>query len=166
VVRPGAGNAAEPAYDEDYFRIDKDSVVVGVPDDTCGPAVEAAFAAAARRDARVHAVHAWSFPELPAYGLASQFAPTAEAIRSCEENGEAVLAQAVDPVAERYPEVDLSLSVVNGPRAKVMVDASRDATMVVVATHRRPGRIGRQLGPVTHALLHHAHAPVLLVPVD
>lgn len=165
VVRSGAEGGAEPAYDEDYFRIDKDAVVVGVADDTCRPAVEAAFAEAARRGARVHAVHAWSFPELPVYGLASQAAPTAEAIRSCEQNGEAILTGTVGPVSERFPDVDHSLTVVNGRRAKVMVDASRDATLVVAATHRRPGRIGRQLGPVTHALLHHAHAPVLLIPV-
>lgn len=166
VVRAGADGGTEPPYDEDYFRIDKDAVVVGVADDSCRPAVEAAFAEAAWRGARVHAVHAWSFPDLPAYGAAAAFAPTADAVRTCEANGEAVLAQTVDPVRESHPDVEAVADVVNGHRARVMVDASRGAAMVVLATHRRPGRVGRQLGPVTHALLHHAHAPVLLVPVD
>ncbi|MEK8173725.1 hypothetical protein NKH77_46780 [Streptomyces sp. M19] len=37
--------------------------------------------------------------------------------------------------------------------------------MVVLAVHRPGLRIGMQLGPVTHAVLHHACCPVVLVPV-
>jgi nucleotide-binding universal stress UspA family protein len=103
---------------------------------------------------------------MPAYGIAGAFGPTAEAIRACQQNGEAILSHTLFDVRDQHKDVEVREDVVNGQRANAMVEASRDASMVVIATHHREGRIGRRLGPVTHALLHHAHAPVLLVPVD
>lgn len=174
VVRAGLDGTAEPKFDGETPRVDTRVVVVGVSDESCLPAVEAAYAEAAARGHRLRAVHAWSFPDMPAYGLAGA-GPTAEAIRMCRENGEVILARTLDRLRERHGgsngqapgggEVEVIGDVVNGGRARIMVEASRDASLVVVATHKRPGRIGRHLGPVTHALLHHAHAPVLLVPI-
>ncbi|UGQ12687.1 universal stress protein [Yinghuangia sp. ASG 101] len=168
VVRAGLDGTAEPRFDGESPRVDTRVVVVGVADESCLPAVEAAHAEAVARGQRLRAVHAWSFPDMPAYGLAGA-GPTAEAVRMCRENGEAVLTRTLERVRARHGDasdsVDVVEDVVNGGRARVMVEASRDASLVVVATHKRPGRIGRHLGPVTHALLHHAHAPVLLVPI-
>ncbi|MGO4428886.1 universal stress protein, partial [Streptomyces sp. MCAF7] len=39
-------------------------------------------------------------------------------------------------------------------------------SVVVLPVHRRAARLGMQLGPVTHAVLHHSHCPVVLVPID
>ncbi|MCF2533822.1 universal stress protein [Yinghuangia soli] len=166
VVRSGTDGSAQPPFDEDYFRIDTRPVVVGVSGEWCRPAVEAAFAEAAARKQRLHAVHAWSFPDLPVYGVAAQPGPTAEAIRTCQQNGEAILSRTLSEVRDHYKDVLVDEDVVNRRRAHAMVEASKGASMVVIATRHREGRVGRHLGPVTHALLHHAHAPVLLVPVD
>ncbi|MFF1323610.1 universal stress protein [Streptomyces chartreusis] len=46
------------------------------------------------------------------------------------------------------------------------MDASRDAALVVVGRRSRRAQIGGHVGPVTHALLHHAAAPVAVVPHD
>jgi nucleotide-binding universal stress UspA family protein len=50
--------------------------------------------------------------------------------------------------------------------AGVLVEESGQADLLVVGAHR-PGspRVPR-LGRVTHAVLHHAHCPVAVVPVD
>lgn len=165
VVRASEDGSAQPPFDEDYFRIDTHPVVVGISGESCLPAVEAAFAAATRRKQRLHAVHAWSFPDMPVYGIAGAAGPTADAIRVCQQNGEAILSRTLVDVRDEYKDIEVREDVVNGQRAHAMVEASRGASMVVIATHHREGKIGRRLGPVTHALLHHAHAPVLLVPV-
>lgn len=166
VVRGGEAGAAQPPYDEDYFRISESFVVVGIADETCVPAVRAAFVEASGRRQRVHAVYAWSLPDLPVYGLAAQTGTAAEAARMCRQSGEAILAKALSPVRDEYKDVEAVGDVIMGRRTQVLLDASRSASVVVLATHRRRGRLGRHLGPVTHALLHHGHAPVLLVPVD
>ncbi|MEV5508775.1 universal stress protein [Streptomyces orinoci] len=46
-----------------------------------------------------------------------------------------------------------------------LLEASREADVMVVAPHRRTRALGLQLGPVVHALLHHAQCPVVLVPM-
>lgn len=166
VVRAGSVGIAQPPYDEDYFRISDPYVLVGVDDDACIPAVREALAEAAGRRQRVHAVYAWSLPDLPVYGMAAQTGTAAEAARMCRQAGEAVLAKALAAVREDVKDVEVVEDVVMGRRTQVLLDASRSASLVVLATRRRPGRVGRHLGPVTHAMLHHAHAPVLLVPVD
>ncbi|MDI2124760.1 universal stress protein [Yinghuangia seranimata] len=166
VVRSGIEGSGQPPYDADYFRIATRPVVVGVSDESCLPAVEAAFAEASGRKQSLRAVHAWSFPDLAAHGATPAGAgATAEAVRICRRNGEIVLAETLNAVRDRYKDVDVHEEVVNRRHAQAMVEASDGASLVVIATRHRTGFADRHLGPVTHALLHHAHAPVLLVPV-
>jgi len=47
-----------------------------------------------------------------------------------------------------------------------LVDAAADASLVVVGRRIRRTSLGARLGPVTHAVLHHATAPVAVVPHD
>lgn len=47
-----------------------------------------------------------------------------------------------------------------------LVDASRDAALVVVGRRSRRTPVGAHIGPVTQAVLHHAAAPVAVVPHD
>ncbi|WP_436776442.1 universal stress protein [Yinghuangia sp. YIM S09857] len=167
VVRAGPDGTAQPPFDDALLRADTHPVLVGVSSEACQPAVEEAFAEASRRKQRVHAVHAWSFPDLPVYGIAGGAAgPTADAIRACQQTGETILSQTLASVRDHHKDVEVREDVVNDHRGHAMVKASKDASLVVIATRRRPERLGRHLGPVTHALLHHAHAPVLLIPID
>ncbi|OII70531.1 MULTISPECIES: universal stress protein [unclassified Streptomyces] len=46
----------------------------------------------------------------------------------------------------------------------LLVEASHHADLLVLGAHRPPFGIGRSLGHVTHAVLHHAHCPVAIVP--
>lgn len=47
---------------------------------------------------------------------------------------------------------------------RVRLRGTADADMIVVGTRRRSHPIGSPLGRVTHAVLHHARCPVVLVP--
>ncbi|MFD3356822.1 universal stress protein [Streptomyces fradiae] len=48
--------------------------------------------------------------------------------------------------------------------AGLLVQASREADLLAVGAHHPPLSIGRSVGHVVHALLHHAHCPVVIVP--
>jgi nucleotide-binding universal stress UspA family protein len=76
-----------------------------------------------------------------------------------------VPAGAVARLREAHPEVAADTDSVRGGPARTLLEATEAADLVVIAAHRRRGNLGLQLGPVTHALLHHAHCPVVLVPV-
>lgn len=46
----------------------------------------------------------------------------------------------------------------------VLVDASRNADLLIIGARRRSGHHGLQLGRVTHGVLHHPACPVVIVP--
>jgi nucleotide-binding universal stress UspA family protein len=51
-----------------------------------------------------------------------------------------------------------------GSAAHHLVDASRDAALVVVGRRNQHTPVGGHIGPVVQAVLHHAAAPVAVVP--
>jgi nucleotide-binding universal stress UspA family protein len=55
-------------------------------------------------------------------------------------------------------QVDLGLA------EEAIVNASKDASLVVVGAHRKHSRFGLPVGRVPHRVLHLAHAPVAVVP--
>ena len=72
----------------------------------------------------------------------------------------------VDPVAKRYSGVEVVVEEQSGSPAAALIEASRAADLTVIAVRRRQHRrLGLQLGTVAHAVLHHAHSPVVLLPV-
>jgi nucleotide-binding universal stress UspA family protein len=79
-------------------------------------------------------------------------------------------AQALLDEAERaalaaHPRLTVVSHVQAGADAATgLVDASKDAAMVVVGSRGRGGFAGLLLGSISQALVHHAHCPVLVVP--
>ncbi|NGN69298.1 universal stress protein [Streptomyces sp. A7024] len=140
-------------------------VLVGLQgDEGDDDAVRFGYAEAARRAARLRLLHAWMAPA-PLGGM-----PAADAVRAKEQAEEGRRAAEAVPRAaaarwrESYPDVPVAADEECGPTAGVLVEASRDADVLVLTAHRNPRRLGMQLGPVTHAVLHHAHCPVALIP--
>ncbi|MFH8369695.1 universal stress protein [Streptomyces sp. NPDC018031] len=138
-------------------------VLVGVQEsDESGSAVlEFAFRAAAARGATVRAVRAWTLPP--------PFTWTPGALSAVDEAGgleslhKKLLADAVRPVRERYPQVDVVEHTEIGAAAEVLLTNGADAGLVVVGRRARDGGL-RRIGAVAHAVLHHAAAPVAVVP--
>ncbi|WP_369184970.1 universal stress protein [Streptomyces sp. Y1] len=136
-------------------------VVVGV--DAHGPEAEVlafAFREAALRGARLRAVHGWDLP--PVFGYAGGAVPAGE-VGQLEALEAKLLSLALAGPREQHPEVEVVEDVRLGA-ARGLVEASAGAALLVVGRGHRPVEFGPRLGRVAHAVLHHAGAPVAVVP--
>lgn len=119
-----------------------------------------AFEYAARHHLPLTAVHTWDIP------LPETVPPVIisdDEWREVEDEELALTAEQLTTWSQKYPQVDVKQRVVRGSAESVMVNASRDAALVVVGSRGRGGFLGMLLGSVSQALLHHASAPVAIV---
>ncbi|MCI0384484.1 universal stress protein [Streptomyces sp. CNQ085] len=140
------------------------TVLVGVEYGTDADAVRYGFEEAERRAAALLVLHAW---ELPVYPGVMVPPPTRVLEEIAEEQARYEESVPVDAVAgprEAHPNVDARAETVYAGPGHALVQASASADLVVLAAHRRHRLFGMRLGPVAHAVLHHAHCPVALVP--
>ncbi|MFF8537949.1 universal stress protein [Streptomyces sp. NPDC015532] len=71
----------------------------------------------------------------------------------------------VEPVRDEFPGLAVTSDLVRAHSpAGALVDASAHADLVVVGARRSAHAPGAPLGHVVHAVLHHAHCPVAVVP--
>ncbi|MFM9632603.1 MULTISPECIES: universal stress protein [Streptomyces] len=166
LVRAGEQAADGHAMDPSATLSAGDSsgpVVLGLdtdhPDDTL---LAFAFEAAARRVTPLRVVHAWTLPPYFAYGLPADL----ELNAVLGKRDAVALAEVLHRWKERYPAVKVVEESCAGNPAIQLVDASREASLVVVGRRVRRGPLGAHIGPVTHAVLHHATAPVAVVAHD
>lgn len=125
--------------------------------------IEFAFDAAVRRAANLRVVHGWSLPPYY-YGYGGALDPELNAELAAQVRAE--LTGVLQPWRGKYPGVAVTEQATIGGAGPHLVDASRDAALVVVGRPTRHAPVGRHIGPTTHALLHHAEAPVAVVPHD
>ncbi|GGZ20571.1 universal stress protein [Streptomyces poonensis] len=138
-------------------------VVLGLdtdhPDDTV---LAFAFEEAQRRRTALHAVQVWNLPPYTVYSLAAGVDLHAEAARQWA----AELTDVLRPWRQKYPDVEVvEVSRTGSPAARI-VDAAREASLVVVGRRIRRSPFGVHIGSVTHAVLHHSSAPVAVVAHD
>jgi nucleotide-binding universal stress UspA family protein len=141
---------------------DTGPVVVGVdgsPDST--HTIEAAFEEAARRKAEVLAVHSWT--RSSGHGHGEHHDHRHDAATVAEEEGH-LLEESLAAMRKDYPDVPVREHLLRGKPAKILVDLSRQAQLVVVGARGRGGLAGLLLGAVSHQVLHHADCPVLVIP--
>ncbi len=134
-------------------------VAVGVGDpETSGAALSFAFEAAVLRHASVLAVHAWNTPRSETVRAFEDLG--APGGRGVQEQLAKRLTALVDDWQRKYPDVPVSQDVVYGHPGRALAGLSARADLVVIGRH--PGSHGP--GAVTHAVLNHAHGPVVSVP--
>lgn len=122
--------------------------------------MEFAYAAAARRGTSLRVVHGWNVPPYYAYGLSADL----ELHGTLEQAETSALTELLRPWRKKFPDVEVTAESHYGTPAGHLVDASREASLVVVGKRIRRNPIGTHIGPVTHAVLHHSIAPVAVVP--
>ena len=132
-------------------------IVVGV--DGSG-AAKAALAWAIRQakltGAAVDAVTAWDYPA--AYGY-----PVPVLDVDWEELATKVVTDTIAEVTGGAPEVDIRYSVVKGNAARVLIDASSGADLLVVGSRGHGGFVEALLGSVGQHCVQHATCPVVVI---
>ena len=131
----------------------------GSPDETL---LEFAFDAAARREAPLRVVHGWSEPPTSFY----RFYGDAELYGTLERRQATILTDLLRSWRQKFPAVEVIEASRCGSAAQTLVDASREASLVVVGRRIRMSRLGTHIGHVAPAVLHHVEAPVAVVPHD
>ncbi|MFF7458414.1 universal stress protein [Kitasatospora sp. NPDC008115] len=139
-------------------------VVVGVESDQpCDAVLEFAFQQAADRGTGLRAVESRTTTH-DAYATRApvEQAEIREAMAAAEQLR---LEDALARWREKYPEVRAEAEVCPWGAGRALVEASHGACLVVLGrrTARHP-LAGPHLGPVVQSVLHHAHAPVAVVP--
>ena len=124
-------------------------------------AVRTALSWADKTGVPVRVLRSWSLTSAPRPdSMKDGFVPPlqdfADAVRRDLE------ADVADLVAE-HPEVAVTYETPHKPAAQALVDASRDASLLVVGTRGRGGFKGLLLGSATEQVVRHADCPVLVV---
>jgi nucleotide-binding universal stress UspA family protein len=70
----------------------------------------------------------------------------------------------LDSICKDFPGVEASLEVWNAPPADALLDASREAELLVLGRRHHLLPLGSHLGPVARSILAHADCPVYLTP--
>ena len=132
-------------------------IVVGVDgSDASKDALRWAATQARLTGAAVHAICTWDFPTGYGWGpFISDLDLAEEARKGLERTIEQALAD--------MPEVPLVARVERGHAAGILVDASRDADLLVVGSRGRGAFSGMLLGSVSQHCAQHAACPVLIV---
>nr|BFD81799.1 universal stress protein [Streptomyces sp. Xyl84] len=169
--RPGPDGGERLADDHErrpahgsLARVARQPVVLGldtaVPDDGL---IQFAFAAAGRRRVPLRVLHGWN-PQTWRTCIGRTPVAGAELHAPAARDSAAVLAEVLRPWRQKYPDIEVIEDARTGNAAQFLVEASCCASLVVVGRRPRPGPFGTHIGPVAHGVLHHALAPVAVVP--
>ncbi|MGW6975970.1 universal stress protein [Streptomyces sp. NPDC054952] len=168
VVIPHAGRVVEASGEESTGRVVVGLHAAETPDDV----LAFAFEEAAVRGTAVQVVSAYAVPPSTMIGVDSPFAVIPP--EGLADGGDGVPAeremlrsqtQRLAPFRARHPHVPVEQAAVPGEAAGRLVAASRSAALVVVGRHHPTRNVGPlMIGSVAHAVLHHAHGPVAVVP--
>ncbi|MFE7172398.1 universal stress protein [Streptomyces sp. NPDC057616] len=159
VVLVRAREEADSARETDETRPVVLGLDVGRPDEAL---IGFAFDAAARRKVPLKVVHGWNPPPYYAYGMALE--PAVE--REMAKGDALMVTEVLRSWRQKFPDVEVVEHSRYGSPSTLLLDASKDASLVVVGRRIRRSSVGAHIGPVTHAVLHHATAPVAVVAHD
>jgi nucleotide-binding universal stress UspA family protein len=117
-----------------------------------------AFEEAALRKASLVAVHAWHTPQSDISRAGISLAEPGRDFLEAQTTRH--LEALLDDWRAKYPDVQVSHDVVHGHPGRILAGLSARADLVVLGRH--PTHHGP--GAVTHAVLNHAHGPIVTVP--
>jgi nucleotide-binding universal stress UspA family protein len=128
------------------------------------------------RGSKLRVVHVYDLPQVAlseaGVGAAGIPAPTvmtrddAERVQSsAEEQARGIVEGALQRAGgEAADRPDTEVAVLGGPVAQTLIDAGRDAELLVLGSRGRGGFLGLLLGSVTQQCAHHPPCPVVILP--
>lgn len=120
--------------------------------------IERALRAAADRKARLVLLHVWELPTLYDDMIATRIDE-----RTWEEEARTALTKAVEEVRGDHPDVEVEIRVAHGQPARLIVDASAEADLVLIARRAHAFPLG-YLGSTGRTVAREAHSPVVVLP--
>jgi nucleotide-binding universal stress UspA family protein len=137
-------------------------IVVGIDgSESARLAAQWAAREARLRNAAVRLVSAW---DLPTYGFSFAAVGISDnMMKAVQRAAEDNLADATDEVRAIAKEIDVSTEVVAGQAAGVLLEAARDADLLVVGSRGLGGFRELLLGSVSQQCANHAGCPVVIV---
>lgn len=151
IIAPGLGDRVAGGQDR--------RIVVGVDGATgSGAAVDFAFAEAARRQARVCAVHVFDASTMQLVANLSQAGLVRLHVKAAD-----TLRAVVAVHAEHYPDVEVTCEVLSGAPASRLTSAAANSELLVLGSRGHSGIVTRMLGSTTGTVLDTASCPVALV---
>jgi nucleotide-binding universal stress UspA family protein len=117
-----------------------------------------ALAEARVRGDAVELVHSWHFPYVADPSGMVPYPGVA-----LEECGTAIIADALRAVADETHGVTITTRVEQGAGAAPLIDASREADLVVIGRRGHGGFLTLVMGSVAQQVAAHAHCPVVVV---
>jgi len=114
-------------------------------------------------DAEILAVIAWEYPAYYGWSAAGAYAIPE---LNPKEMARSALDDAIDSAFGEARPAHLSIEVVQGNAAKILIDRSRDAMLLVLGSRGHGGFSGLLLGSVSMNCAEHATCPVLVVHSD
>jgi nucleotide-binding universal stress UspA family protein len=85
------------------------------------------------------------------------------ALEKARQAVEEAVAKAATQLGESQP-ASVTVRALNGFAAKELIEASRDADLLVVGSRGGGGFARLLLGSISDQMVHHAHCPVVVVP--
>ena len=140
-------------------------IVVGIDgSEGSRAALRWAIAEAAIRGAKVEAVSAFHVP----YAAGTPMVPLMLDPEQFAEPARALVAKELAEVADEAAALaePISPMVIEGPASIVLIEAGRDASMIVVGARGHGGLSGMLLGSVSRQVTEHATVPVVVVPKE
>lgn len=139
-------------------------VVVGVDgSETSRRAAQVAARFAARHDLPLTVVAAWQEELLVGVGEVWAYPAMHDDDSGIADATRAMVDQIAAELHRSHPELAVTTRVERGDPAGVLLDASRDATLLITGTRGRGGFTGLMLGSISHQLIHQARVPVMTV---
>jgi nucleotide-binding universal stress UspA family protein len=121
------------------------------------------------RKAPLRAIHSWVYlhPLVPAligypYTTEAGEGDAADAATTAQDAAESILDEAFAGIGE-IDDMGVERMVVQGPAAKVLIDAVSEHDLLVVGSRGHGGFAGLLLGSVSHQCVQHAPCPVVIV---
>ncbi|WP_327408003.1 universal stress protein [Streptomyces sp. NBC_01281] len=139
-------------------------VVVGVDGSTgAQAALRWGLAQAKLTGSTVEAIAAWQYPEV--YGYSYGWIPSMPEGGEFAKTAEHALLETVDTVRGQMDDpAQVSIRVAEGHPAQVLMDAARNAQLLVLGSRGHGTFSGILLGSVSQHCVQHAPCPVVVVP--
>jgi nucleotide-binding universal stress UspA family protein len=135
-------------------------VLVAVRDERDLGALRFAAQTAVRHKASLRVLSTYAY-----YQYAGSMVPVLGDLTEVAEEQSSYANRLMAPVRDEFPGLTVTSDLVRAhSTAGALVDASAHADLVVVGARRAEHVPGARLGHVVHAVLHHAHCPVAVVP--